>query len=221
MNKTFLYVSFSLNVIMLSAIIVIGSSVFSKKPSEIKEVQHWTEDVSIPDNIIIAMLGDSHIAYANWNDLLGRHDIQNFGVADFTVKQLSWILGNWVIASKPVICFINSGQLDLHLGVPLERIIEDYTMILDSLQNNGVKPIVQSTLPKWNDPEGNKHINRLNKLMTAVCNDKDIDYINLNIVLSDKYGLKPELTTDGTHLNRKGYELWSIMLKDYLLSHSL
>lgn len=182
-----------------------------------KEVQYWSENQPFPDTVTIAMLGNSITAYANWNEVLGRNDVLNFGVTDFTIKQLSWILAKWVIASKPKICFINGGQEDILLGVPLERIADDYSMLIDSLQNNGIKPVVQACILSWNDPEKNIQLTNVNRLMEAICDEKDIDFINLNTVLSDGTGLKPQVTTDGMHLNRKGYQLWAIMLKDYLL----
>ena len=217
MNKSLLIVSLALNLLMLSGLILIGSRIFAEKPPVMKEVQRWTEEVPVPDNITIAMLGNSLTAYTDWNELLGRNDVQNFGVADFSVKQLSWLLDKWVIPSKSSFCFINGGQEDIMLGVPLERIAEDYSMILDSLLHNGIKPVVQSTLMRWEDEEGNRQTERINQLIKAICKERNIDFINLNMVLSGKNGLKPQYTTDGMHLNSKGYELWSIMLKDYLL----
>jgi len=217
MNKTLLIVSLVLNLLMLSGLILIGSRIFAEKPPVIKEVQRWTEDVPVPDSVHIAMLGNSLTAYADWNELLGRNDVQNFGVADFSVKQLSWLLDQWVIPSKPRFCFINGGQEDIMLGVPLERMAEDYSMILDSLKHNGIKPVVQSTLMRWEDSEANRQTEKINQLLTAICRERNIDFINLNTVLSGKNGLKPQYTTDGMHLNSKGYELWSIIVKDYLL----
>jgi alpha-glucosidase len=217
MNKTLLIVSLALNLLMLSGLILIGSRIFAEKPPVIKEVQRWTEEVPVPDSVHIAMLGNSLTAYADWNELLGRNDVQNFGVADFSVKQLSWLLDQWVIPSKPRFCFINGGQEDIMLGVPLERMAEDYSMILDSLQHNGIKPVVQSTLMRWEDEEANRQTEKINQLLTAICRERNIDFINLNTVLSGKNGLKPQYTTDGMHLNSKGYELWSIIVKDYLL----
>jgi len=217
MNKTLLIISLALNAVMLTGLIMIGSRLFSEKPPVIKEVQRWTEEMPVADSITIAMLGNSLTAYADWNELLGRDDVQNFGIADFSIKQLSWLLDKWVIASKPSICFINGGQEDIMLGVPLEQIINDYSMILDSLQNNGIIPVVQSTLLSWEDPERNGQVERLNQLLKAVCFEKNIGFVNLNTVLSNTMGLKPQVTTDGMHLNSKGYELWAIMLKDYLL----
>jgi lysophospholipase L1-like esterase len=220
MNKTLFFLSLSLNVLMLSGLIMIGSRIFVEKPPVIKEVQRWKEEIPVSGSIAIGMLGNSLTAYADWDKLLGRSDVQNFGVADFTVKQLSWLLDKWVIPSKPVICFINGGQEDIMLGVPMERIAEDYSMILDSLQHNGIKPVVQSTLMRWEDGEGNRQTERINQLLKSICNKRNIDFINLNTVLSGKNGLKPQYTTDGMHLNSKGYELWSIMVKDYLLLHN-
>jgi len=220
MNKSLMVASLVLNVIMLTALILIGSSVFSEKPPVVREVQRWNQDAAIPTDINIAMLGNSLTAYADWDELLGRKDVQNIGVADFTTEQLSWLLDRWVIASKPVICFINGGQEDIILGIPAERVAENYSRIIDKLQQHNIKAVIQSTLLSWNDPERNHQIERINVLLKSICDEKNIDYININTVLSGNNGLKPQLTTDGMHLNHKGYELWAIMLKDYLLLHN-
>jgi lysophospholipase L1-like esterase len=217
MKKPLFIFSLALNTVMLTVLILIGTRVLSEKPPDITEVQRWTGKTPVPGSIAIAMLGNSLTAYADWNELLGRNDVQNFGVSDFSIKQLSWLLGSWVIPSRPVLCFINGGQEDIMLGVPLERTVEDYCMILDSLQHNGIKPVVMSTLTRWNDADGNRQTESINRIMKAICDERNIDFINLNTVLSGKNGLKPQYTTDGMHLNGKGYELWSIMLKDYLL----
>lgn len=217
MNKTLFYSSVILNVIMLAGLILTGSRLLRNKPPVSDEVPRWTEDLPSPGGITIAMLGNSLTAYADWNKLLGRADIRNFGVADFTMKQLSWLLADWVIKSQPSLCFVNGGQLDIMLDIPLERIADDYTMILDSLQHNGITPVVQSTLLRWENPEANRKAEKLNQLLKAVCFKKNISYINLNAVLCNSQGLRPHLTTDGMHLNHKGYELWAILLRDYLL----
>ncbi|MBN1416475.1 MAG: hypothetical protein JW973_15330 [Bacteroidales bacterium] len=217
MNKTLLIISLSMNVVMLTGLIIIVTKLFTETPPVMEEVQQWTEEIPVADSVSIAMLGNSLTAYADWNKLLGRSDVQNVGVSDFSMKQLSWLLEEWVIASKPGICFINGGQVDIMLGIPLEQIANDYSMILDSLQSNGIKPVVQSTLLNWNNPEYNRQTEKLNQLLKAICFKKNISFINLNTVLSNADGLKPQLTTDGMHLNQKGYELWAIMLKDYLI----
>jgi alpha-glucosidase len=198
MNRTLFIVSLALNVVMLTGLILIGSRIFSEKPPAMKEVQRWTEEIPVSDSIAIAMLGNSLTAYADWNELLGRNDVQNFGVADFTLKQLSWLLDKWVIPAAPRFCFINGGQEDIMLGIPMEIVVE-------------------AVILRWEDAENNQQAEKINQLLKAMCNEKNIDFINPNTILSGITGLKPQYTTDGMHLNSKGYELWSIMLKDYLL----
>ena len=43
-----------------------------------------------------------------------------------------------------------------------------------------------------------------------------IDYIDLNRLLSDENGLMEKYTTDGTHLSREGYAIWSKKLCDFI-----
>jgi len=217
MNRTLFIVSLALNALMLTGLILIGSKIFAEEPPVIKEVQRWSEEIPMPGNITIAMLGNSLTAYADWNELLGRNDVQNFGVADFTIRQLSWLLDQWVIPAQPRYCFINGGQEDIMLGIPVEKVADDYSLILDSLQHNGIIPVVQAMLMRWEDVESNQQAEKINQLLKAICNEKNIDFINPNTVLSGIQGLKPQYTTDGMHINSKGYELWAIMLKDYLL----
>ena len=44
------------------------------------------------------------------------------------------------------------------------------------------------------------------------------DFLDLNRVLADADGLKPEFTTDGIHLNGAGYGAWVALLLDQRLS---
>jgi len=52
-------------------------------------------------------------------------------------------------------------------------------------------------------------VRKLNEFIKELCSEKQIDYIDLFPLFVDaKNQLQPELTTDGIHLNEKGYDIW-------------
>ena len=59
-----------------------------------------------------------------------------------------------------------------------------------------------------------QHILMTNQLLYKVASETDVTFINLfPFFLDSRQRLQEELTYDGLHLNRKGYDLWVKYLK--------
>ena len=170
-----------------------------------------------PAQVKIAMLGNSITENAkDWNPRLGRTDIRNAGQGGYTTGQMLWMLDTTVLAAKPEKCFIMGGVNDISIGVPEEVIVANLQEIIKSLKKDGIQAVYQSTLYQANNTQSYNIITSVNTQMRDFCLKEGVDYLELNQKMSDGAGLKKELTTDGTHLNEKGYELWSGILKEYL-----
>lgn len=169
-----------------------------------------------PEKIKIVMLGNSITENGgNWNTWLDRSDVLNSGQGGYTTQQFTWLLDTCVIGTKPEYCLIMGGINDISLGIPVSRIFSNYKYILSVLRKNHIEVIVQSTLYQENNPGNNEKVRELNGLLIAWCDKHRIPFIDLNMEMSDENGLKPELTTDGTHLTGKGYETWAGILKNF------
>jgi lysophospholipase L1-like esterase len=83
---------------------------------------------------------------------------------------------------------------------------------------------VQSIMPINNDFKRYKSlvgkeqiIVDFNKNIESLCQEKNIEYINLWTVLADANGkMKRQYTNDGLHLTGAGYKAWIEVIKEYL-----
>lgn len=117
-----------------------------------------------------------------------------------------------MIGINDVFNFYYQGEIE-----SLSTVASNLTQITEQLHNAlpHTEIFVQSLLPDNRD-----FISRLarsvNEEITGI-NNKKFTYIDLHSVFSNRKGvLNPALTTDGTHLNAKGYALWKQQLQPYL-----
>ena len=62
---------------------------------------------------------------------------------------------------------------------------------------------------------------KLNSLLIKLALEKNLLFVNVNSVLSDGKILIDDYTTDGVHLNAKGYKLWGSELEKLILKLDL
>lgn len=169
---------------------------------------------STPPDQFIVMIGDSITHQGNWEQALGRHDVVNWGIPGYTTGQLAWTFKD-VVREHPQakVVFLEGGINDLTLGIPPDRIFTNYVQAVAWWREHGVIPVVQSVILKTNEPDTNTTIVALNARLRAYCEAKHIEFLDLNFVLASDGHLKPELSTDGTHLHPAGYPLWAVMVK--------
>ena len=172
----------------------------------------------------VVMLGNSLTQWVDWNELLGRKNIANRGIAsDVTAGYLHRL--DQIYRLKPKLCFIEGGINDLYANVPVDGVVENYVKIVEALQAKNIIPIIQSTLfvsPKWhNAVEKNKEVAELNNRLAEFAKEHSIEFINLNAVMSTNNLLRDELTHDGVHLIAAGYKIWGDEVGKILLRHGL
>ena len=172
------------------------------------------------------MFGNSITNHGKWEEILGRTDVLNWGIPGYTTGQLIWTIKN-VLQDHPgaKIWFLEGGINDITLGVPVNRIFENYKIIVDSLKRNHIIPVVQSTIHvvgnNQEDKEKNRIVSKLNKLVKKYCMENNIEYIDLNAFLSINEELKKELSTDGCHLKPEAYTPWGVAVKQVLKNYNL
>jgi lysophospholipase L1-like esterase len=181
------------------------------------------QNESKPDlSKIVVMYGNSITFQGNWEQVLNRKDVLNWGIPGYLTGQLIWTIKD-VLKKYPgtKIWFLEGGINDISLGVPVDRIYENQKLVIDSLKRNNIIPVVQSTILKNNAPCDNRKVNALNKKIQKYCVHHDIDYINLNALFSTKGELRKELTIDGTHLKKPCYISWAEKVTLILKKHNL
>ena len=175
---------------------------------------------AIKDAKPIVMVGDSITYQGDWQKVLNRQDVTNWGIPGYTTEQISWTLKH-VIELRPKVCFLEGGINDITLGITPERVFQNQVKVINTLLAAGITPVVQSTI--YQNPSGdrNKRVKKINKLISGYCLKHKIAYLDLNRVLSSGDELKKELTTDGTHLLPAAYSLWAVLVADELKKLSL
>lgn len=177
--------------------------------------------VSMKGDSRIVMFGNSLTAQGKWVELLSRTDVLNSGFAGLTTYHFLGLLNDNVIEKHPKICFVEAGINDITVGVSAERIQENYTTILKTIQSNNIIPVVTLTFYEQNDPVSKAEVDLLNDFLVKYCHQHAIKYVDLNPLISDSTGLKSEFAVDKTHLNEKGYKIWAKEINKVLKSEKI
>lgn len=198
MQKKLLYFSLILNFLL-----ILFGGVFTYF---FREKLHQYLFPPVSNNILL--LGDSLVAQENWALLLERNDITNLAYGGAITL---YILKNVEVLSpkiKPKICVIEGGVNDLLAGVPEKRVFENHTKMIQILEKQQIKPIVNAVI-YTNLPEINHQITQLNLRLASFCQQNQVPFINVNQYLSEKETLKNHYSLDGIHLKQAAYPLWA------------
>ena len=131
--------------------------------------------------------------------------------------------------TQPQTIFIMIGINDLLRGIDDQTILQNYREILRDLRwvHPNTQIVVQSILPHsaekatWEGRDRllkipNHRIRNLNRELEAIAQAEGALYLNLHPLFTDQQGkLRPELSTDGLHLNANGYLVWRSGLQLY------
>lgn len=168
----------------------------------------------------IVMLGNSITHGVNWNELTGRDDIVERGIPADILQGFAARL-EYVKELRPKICFIMGGINDIYSWIPLEQIFKSYVQIIEDLQKNSIKVVVQSTLftaQRYpNAADRNIQVGKFNEMLKQYCMNNRIEFLDLNSKLSKNSFLRDENTHDGLHLNANGYKVWGQEVERILL----
>jgi len=178
-------------------------------------------DVYSPRKVNIVMLGDSITAAVDWNELLGRTDVANRGVGGDSPEGFLNRLEH-VYKLSPKICFVQATGNDM-LGVPVREIYGVYLHIVAGLKNHNITPVIQAALYRSikDSEEVNRRIAQLNEMLKQFAQDNQVEFLDLNEVVSENHQLKAEYTYDGIHMTADGYKLWSAQVLSVIKKYHL
>ena len=172
-------------------------------------------------NEVIVMLGDSISEGVDWNELMDKTSIINKGVGGDTINGFVDRIDD-VINLNPSKVFIMGGINDLIEEIDIQIIYTNYVSIIEALREHNIETIIQSTLytarSSINQDETylNENVKLLNRRLESYASSNNIDFVDLNTKLSNNEILINKYTTDGYHLNAKGYSVWKGQLKRYI-----
>lgn len=172
----------------------------------------------------IVMLGNSITHGVNWFELLGRTDIVERGIPSDILEGFLARM-QYVYKLNPKICFVMGGINDIYSGIPMDKIFENYKNVISGLKQRGIIPVIQSTLyvsPKWHSAAvKNPEVKKFNLMLREYAQQNNIDFLDLNPLLTVNNFLKDEFTYDGLHLKGEAYRVWGLQLESIIKKHGL
>ncbi|WP_339788363.1 GDSL-type esterase/lipase family protein [uncultured Imperialibacter sp.] len=171
----------------------------------------------------ILFLGNSITEGGPWAELLGDPTVVNRGIGgDFSYGILNRL--DEIIQRKPSKLFLLIGVNDIGNDIPDAVIANNVRKIVTRLkaETPATEIYIQSILPV--NPEYPRfpqhydkqyHVLMTNQLLYKVALDTKVTFVNLfPLFLDNRQRLDANLTKDGLHLNRQGYDIWVKHLKE-------
>ncbi|RUU47088.1 MULTISPECIES: GDSL-type esterase/lipase family protein [unclassified Mesorhizobium] len=166
----------------------------------------------------IVMFGDSLTASGHWQEMFPRLSIINRGISGERVGSALLRLDQ-ITAAQPRLVFIMLGINDIRRSTSPDDVAASYDKIIDRLAD--VESIVVQSTLLTNSEVHNAAIKRLNSALIALCSKAaNCRFVDLNVPLSRDGSLRPDLTTDGIHLNGAGYRVWENQLRPMMAAVS-
>ena len=171
----------------------------------------------------IVFLGNSITDGCEWAELFNNRHVKNRGIS---ADRSGWLLDRLdpIIEGHPKKLFLLIGTNDLAAGVTPEEIVANVAKLIDRFRNESrwTKIYVQSILPvngkdfsKFKNHYAHSHlIVPTNKKLEALCDEKEVTYLDVWGALADHDGkLDKRYTNDGLHLMGEGYLVWRDAIK--------
>ena len=202
MNNYLLKLSIMFNVLILIPIIFLA--IHFELPKKVMEYFFNVPNINCINNTNIVMMGDSRIN-VNWNKLMDRNDIVAIhgGRIENLIPQVESVK-----RLQPKLCLIMVGINDMFWEKTPEKTFEDYKILIDELQNENYKIVVQSLLyvcpVKLFYKEQNREIDELNYMLKDYSMKNGIIYLNLNKSFSNDNYLIMKYSSDGVHISNEG-----------------
>lgn len=169
-------------------------------------------------------IGDSITARYNLDKFFNDNSYINNGKEGDCTETLLKRLQSGVYDYNPKRVVLLIGTNDLPLDMSKEETISNIESVLVNIKANNkyteiftlsILPVIESD----NDEKKfrtNEEIDELNKMIKELCNRLDVSYIDVNSKLLKDGELNKDYTKDGLHINDKGYQQLTNVLKKYL-----
>lgn len=172
----------------------------------------------------IVMLGNSLTeGGGDWSARLGKKNVRNRGIIGDEVMGVYDRL-HQILPGHPSKLFLLIGTNDISHDLTADSIVGMIRLTVDRIQKESpdTKLYLQSLLPinesfgRYKKLTGKTDlIPEINKQLEALAKEKDIHFINLFPLFTEKGTsvLRSDITTDGLHLNEEGYKIWVKAIK--------
>ena len=174
-----------------------------------------------PENGIL-FIGSSSIRL--WKDLKSDFPdlpVINRGFGGSQIIDSVYFAERIVFPYKPRMIIMYAGGNDINVGKSAEEVFNDFKMFITKVHNKLPSTrigyiAISPNLARWKQVDKVKEANRLIREYTL--RDPRLFFIDTFTYMIGEDGLpKPDIfVNDGLHMNRKGYDIWKVVIKPYL-----
>ncbi len=180
-------------------------------------------DTSVGNQNLILFTGSSSIRF--WSSLkqdFPEHNVVNRGFGGSEMKDLLYYAEPLILKHKPKKIFIYEGDNDINSGTTPEEILRTADEILKLIRARLPKRVeiifisAKPSVARWQLKEPYQVFNSQLKEWTS--KQKRVKFADVwTPMLNDKGEVRTDLfVEDNLHMNQKGYEIWTTVLRKYL-----
>jgi lysophospholipase L1-like esterase len=163
---------------------------------------------------VTVLIGDSLLLWVPPEQLPGDRLWLNQSISGETTADMVQRLG-YVAPVRPTTLVIMAGVNDLKQGQDPAVVVSNLELLVQRLrrQHGRSRLVVLSVLPTRLPQVPPATVENTNRRLAIALGPRGAEFIDLQPAFSDPQGwLRPELTTDGLHLNAQGYSLLTAYL---------
>ena len=220
MNKIFTSL-----IILLSTLI--SKSVSAQDWAQLKYYQKKNALLDLPDSNENRIVFYGNSITEHWEevspDFYPENGYINRGISGQTTPQMLIRFRQDVIDLKPAVVIILAGTNDLagNTGPSTLKMITDNIFSMAELAGeHNIKVIISSVLPVYDYPWKTgtypaEKIEKLNQTIKEYCQKHHLIYLDYyHPMVDQRKGMKKDLSEDGVHPNKKGYQIMESLAKE-------
>jgi len=195
-------------------------------PRYYERVEQFRNEASITSEDIV-FLGNSLTENGKWGEYFPSQKIVNRGIIGDEALGIYDRLYQ-ILPGKPKKIFLQTGANDVSHDLPVDSIVERVALIVDKIREESpdTKLYLQSSLPinesfgRYKKMTGKTNVMpQLSKRLEQLAVSRNIVFINLFPLFTqpDTNVLREDLTHDGLHLKKEGYQIWKKAITPYIL----
>jgi lysophospholipase L1-like esterase len=212
-------------ILVFGLLLLVPVSVQGQSAEAIVDRPYWQHRVDLfqrlpnPEGEIV-FLGDSITDGSEWAELVGLPQVTNRGISGDTAWGVM-ARTEEVTEGDPAKIFLLIGTNDLSHGEAVADVNAKIAEVLETIgrQAPDARVYLQSVLPVYGEDSerSNKRIRALNAQLVEQDTLRHVTYVDIATPMQTNEGtLRKDLSTDGLHLNGKGYYLWYSVIRKYL-----
>mgnify|MGYP002629511780 CR=1 FL=1 len=181
-----------------------------------------SDEMNPPPEDAILLVGSSSVG--QWETAkqdLGPFTVFRRGFGGSCLSDVIHYANRIILPYRPSVVLVYAGDNDVAAQKTNDEIVEDFKALVETIQEElpdtrvgflSIKP----SLARWKLRKKIRNVN--GAILSYARTTPSVDYIDISKPMLNEKGLPRNeiFNPDGLHLNRKGYQLWSVAVKSYL-----